>query len=220
MNFVQLFSKSNLSLHQLRGNVIQCSVQQIRGNIVILDTGLNTSTTCFQSELNTKLPIKRNTDCILGIENVPSKIVLPKYLEKITRRNLVWTELTQIWRSFPSGIPSAKRYNRVKGFLLNSVNGGYAVAIAGHIAFLPRSLRRGRSVFHSQWRTFSILNMNPKIGNIVVKEIMAHKTEHKRRSNSKQQKDYTALRRRKGRQQSDYTALRRRKERRPLGLRS
>ncbi|GJP41374.1 hypothetical protein CLOM_g1046, partial [Closterium sp. NIES-68] len=54
---------------------------------------------------------------------------------------------------------------------LNSVNGGYAVAIAGHIAFLPKSLRVERKVYHSQWRTFSILSMNPKIGNIVVKEL-------------------------------------------------
>ncbi|CAM6007677.1 unnamed protein product [Sphagnum balticum] len=59
----------------------------------------------------------------------------------------------------------------VFGFLLNSIKGGYAIAIVGHIAFLPKSLRRSRKVFHSQWRIFSILNMNPKIGNIVVKDI-------------------------------------------------
>jgi hypothetical protein len=119
------------------------------------------------------VPITKQTRFILGIEDVEvfgePKMLLPKPLERKCKSKLVWTELTKIWRS---------DRNLIKGFILNSVKGGYAVAIAGHIAFLPKSLRRNRKVFHSQWRIFSILNMNSKIGNIVVKEIGVGKLDY------------------------------------------
>jgi ribosomal protein S1 len=180
MNFVQLFKKSNSSLNQLQGNVLDCSVSEIRGDLIVVETGLTKSSVCFKSELNTSitkepcvakqhmhagLPLKQA--CIIGIEQVESTngeplLVYPKLLQKICRRKLVWSELTKIWRS--------SQNNRIKGFILNSVKGGYAIAIAGYIAFLPKSLRIQRKVYRGQWRKFSILNMNPKIGNIVVKE--------------------------------------------------
>nr|YP_008816013.1 ribosomal protein S1 [Closterium baillyanum]AGZ90253.1 ribosomal protein S1 [Closterium baillyanum] len=171
MNFAQLFQKSNSSLNQLQGNVLQCSVSQVRGDLVVVETGLARSSVCKQSELNTLSKItKANTfqrSCVIGIEDVESangepNLVFPKSLQKICKRKLVWTELTKVWRSAQN--------NRIRGFILNSVNGGYAVAIAGHIAFLPRSLRLERKAHIAQWRKFSILSMNPKIGNIVVKE--------------------------------------------------
>jgi ribosomal protein L14E/L6E/L27E len=133
--------------------------------MVLVDTGLKTLIICFQHELK-RVPITKQARFILGIEDVEVfgelKMLLPKPLERKCKSKLIWTELTKIWQS---------DHNLVKGFLLNSVKGGYAIAIAGHIAFLPKSLRRSRKVFHSQWRIFSILNMNPKIGNIVVKDI-------------------------------------------------
>ncbi|GMI86949.1 hypothetical protein HRI_002364200 [Hibiscus trionum] len=43
------------------------------------------------------------------------------------RQNLVWLELNRRWRN----------NSRVKGFYLDKVRGGYSVAIAGYIAFLP-----------------------------------------------------------------------------------
>jgi len=133
--------------------------------MILVNTGLKTPIICFQHELK-RMPITKQTSFILGIEDVEvfgePKMLLPKPLERKWKSKLVWTELTKIWRS---------DRNLIKGFILNSVKGGYAVAIAGHIAFLPKSLRRNRKVFHSQWRIFSILNMNSKIGNIVVKEI-------------------------------------------------
>lgn len=165
MSFTQLFSQYNFSLNPLRGSAIQCSVKKLRQNMILVNTGLKTPIICFQQELK-KVPITKQTRFILGIEDVEvfgePKMLLPKPLERKCKSKLVWTELTKIWRS---------DRNLIKGFILNSVKGGYAVAIAGHIAFLPKSLRRNRKVFHSQWRIFSILNMNSKIGNIVVKEI-------------------------------------------------
>nr|YP_010736357.1 ribosomal protein S1 [Zygnema circumcarinatum]QKQ14685.1 ribosomal protein S1 [Zygnema circumcarinatum]WEL36330.1 ribosomal protein S1 [Zygnema circumcarinatum] len=163
MSFVQLFQQSNTSCNHLRGNVIQCSIEHKRGNMVFLKTGLKNATVCFKSEIETQ---NASMLCV-GIESVEflgePKVVLPKILHKISRRKLTWTSLTKVWRN---------SQNRIRGFILNSVNGGYAVAIAGHIAFLPRSLRIDKKIFHSQWRMFSILNMNPKIRNIVVKELV------------------------------------------------
>jgi ribosomal protein L14E/L6E/L27E len=165
MSFTQLFPQYNSSLNPLRGSAIQCSVKKLRQNMILVNTGLKTPIICFQHELK-RMPITKQTSFILGIEDVEvfgePKMLLPKPLERKWKSKLVWTELTKIWRS---------DRNLIKGFILNSVKGGYAVAIAGHIAFLPKSLRRNRKVFHSQWRIFSILNMNSKIGNIVVKEI-------------------------------------------------
>jgi hypothetical protein len=107
--------------------------------------------------------------CVIGIEekrSVDSKefgFAPPKSIEKLSRRKLIWAELTKLWRT--------SSQNRLKGFILNSVNGGYAVAIAGYIAFLPKSLCLNKKVFIGQWRQFAIISMNPKIANIVVKEI-------------------------------------------------
>nr|YP_009745561.1 ribosomal protein S1 [Andreaea wangiana]QIH30007.1 ribosomal protein S1 [Andreaea wangiana] len=172
MSFTQLFSKYNSSSNPLRGSAIQCSVKKLEQDMVLVDTGLKTPIICFQHELK-RVPITKQTRFILGIEDVEvfgePKMLLPKPLERKCKSNLVWTELTKIWQS---------DQNLVKGFILNSVKGGYAVAIAGHIAFLPKSLRRSRKVFHSQWRIFSILNMNSKIGNIVVKEIGDGKVDY------------------------------------------
>nr|QIA60065.1 ribosomal protein S1 [Radula japonica] len=165
MSFSQLFPKYNSSFNPLRGSAIQCSLIQLQQNKVLVDTGLKTTIICFQHELK-KVPITKQTRFNFGIEDVEvfgePKILLPKPLEIRCKGKLVWIELTKIWRS---------DQNLVKGFILNSVKGGYAVAIAGYIAFLPKSLLRSRKVFYSQWRIFSILNMKPEISNIVVKEI-------------------------------------------------
>lgn len=255
MSFALLLKKSNSSLDLLERSVLNCSVQKVQGDTVVIDTGLKSSSLCFQNELNllskkkkidflevkkafpnstslfrenpnlsvnellkanwkdkVRIKLKKingysdflgcnnenvvtevtlsnksqsyfskrraandNTStsisyldkyCLVGLENGvvygEPKLIYSKALQKICRRKLVWTELTKVWHS---------AQNRIKAFILNSVNGGYAVAIAGHIAFLPRSLRLDRKVFHGQWRFVKILNMNQKIGNIVVREL-------------------------------------------------
>jgi hypothetical protein len=253
MSFAKLFKQSNSSLYSLRGNVIDCSIELTRGNIIYLETGLKSATACFQSELkrgdygppffeptlaptkqnllkDTKIPEKtthkisagallsrsstgdrrsalpqksslgpkakrplgaplrpyqslgpraqgqkKQKDTIdttysyklynVAIEDLEvfgePKLLLPKSLQTIRKRKLVWSELSKVWCS---------SQNRIRGFILNSVKGGYAVAIAGHIAFLPKSLLI-KSYGQSKFRFFSILNMNPSFQNIVVKEL-------------------------------------------------
>ena len=219
MSFSKLFQHSNSSLYSLRGSVLDCSIEFSRGNIIYLNTGLKSTTVCFQSELNSTKeleliaatqhevqttssqseaalqcfaqshrftqPTKIQTTAItnknmvynVAIENLDifgeAKLVLPKSLSIIRKRKLVWSELTKLWHSSK---------NRVRGFLFNSVKGGFAVAIAGHIAFLPKSLlikRYGQSKF----RFFSIVNMNPSFQNIVIKELASTAEEKQLRSN-------------------------------------
>ena len=297
MSFLQLFKQSNLSLDKITGNVIKSPVEQLRGNKVLLNTGLKDVTTCFltecffvQKELKKNSVSKRVRDialpssasakcsiflnlhknnlvsktisssvsasapasplptepsafladatatsaecfkagrsavnksvqllqtkqtryCIVKVDNVASnsvsgvtmgsssgqlfgepQIILPKRLHKMRRRFLIWSELSKMWKNkakLTTNNISAFRFLNVnsnkstlrpqsttpnvtiRGFILNSVKGGYAVGIAGNIAFLPKSLRRGRKIYRGQWRMFSILNMNPKLRNIVVKQ--------------------------------------------------
>jgi ribosomal protein S1 len=121
MSFTKLFPQYSSSLNPLRGNAIQCSVKKLRQNMILVNT----------------VPITKQMRFILEIKDVEvfgkPKMLLPKPQERKCRSKLVWTELTKIWRS---------DRNLIKGFILNSVKGGYAVAIAGHIAFLPKNICR------------------------------------------------------------------------------
>jgi ribosomal protein S1 len=139
--------------------------KKLQQNMVLVDTQLKTLIICFQHELK-RVPITKQSRFILGIEDVEVfgelKMFLLKLLKRKCKSKLIWTKLTKIWQS---------DHNLVKGYFLNSVKGGYAIAIASKIAFLPNNLHKSRKVFHTQWRNFSILNMNLKIDNIVVKDI-------------------------------------------------
>nr|YP_009674917.1 ribosomal protein S1 [Haplomitrium hookeri]QDE12935.1 ribosomal protein S1 [Haplomitrium hookeri] len=172
MSFHQLFPKYNSSSHPSRGSAIQCSVIQLQQNKVLVDTGLKTPIICFQHELE-GVPITKQARFHFGIEDVEvfgePKMLLPEPLGIKCKRKQVRIELTKIWRS---------DQNLVKGFIPNSVKGGYAVAIAGYTASPPKSLPRSRKVFHSQWRISPILNMKPEIGNIVVREIGDSKIDY------------------------------------------
>lgn len=84
----------------------------------------------------------------------------------LRRKHLTWIELVKI---------SQSDCNRLPGFIMNSVNGGYAVAIGGYIAFLPKTLLIKAPRRH-RIGLFSIVKMKPEIKNIVVKEVKVSKT--------------------------------------------
>lgn len=89
-----------------------------------------------------------STDVVAG---EPLLLLLPRRF----RQNRAWMELNKIWRM----------NTKVKGFIIEKVKGGYSVAIAGFITFLPfRPLIRQRI---SNDR-FTIESINPKRTNIVV----------------------------------------------------
>nr|YP_009400341.1 ribosomal protein S1 [Stratiotes aloides]ARX11219.1 ribosomal protein S1 [Stratiotes aloides] len=77
----------------------------------------------------------------------------PLLLPRKCRFFRAWMELKKIWRT----------NKKVKGLILDKVKGGYSVAIAGFITFLPfRSLKKGR-----ENDRFTIDSLHPK-KNIVV----------------------------------------------------
>nr|WHL30958.1 ribosomal protein S1 [Telipogon glicensteinii] len=78
-------------------------------------------------------------------------IILPRRF----RQNRAWVELQKIWRT----------KKKVKGFLIDKVKGGYSVAIAGFITFLPFYPLIIQRIANDQ---FTIESINPKRTNIVV----------------------------------------------------
>jgi len=116
--------------------------------MLLVDTRLKILIICFQHELN-RVPITKQARFILGIEDVEVfselKMFLQKSLWRKCKSKLIWTELTKIWQS---------DHNLVKG--------GYAIAIANHIAFLPKGLRRNRKVLHSQLKICFHFEYEPK----------------------------------------------------------
>lgn len=78
-------------------------------------------------------------------------LILPRRF----RQNRAWVELKKIWRT----------KKKVKGFLIDKVKGGYSVAIAGFITFLPFYPLITQRIANDR---FTIESMNPKRTNIVV----------------------------------------------------
>nr|WHL30945.1 ribosomal protein S1 [Miltonia phymatochila] len=71
------------------------------------------------------------------------------------RQNRAWVELQKIWRT----------KKKVKGFLIEKVKGGYSVAIAGFITFLPFYPLIIQRIANDR---FTIESIHPKRTNIVV----------------------------------------------------
>ena len=77
----------------------------------------------------------------------------PLLLPQRFRQNRAWIELNKIWRT----------NTKVKGFIIEKVQGGYLVAIAGFITFLP--FRQNQRISNDR---FTIKSINPKSTDIVV----------------------------------------------------
>nr|QHB79547.1 ribosomal protein S1 [Sesuvium portulacastrum] len=71
------------------------------------------------------------------------------------RQNRAWMELNKIWRT----------NTKLKGFIMGKVKGGYSVAIAGFIAFLPFRPLKSQRISNNR---FTIESINFKRTNIVV----------------------------------------------------
>jgi hypothetical protein len=96
----------------------------------------------------------------------------PLLLPRRFRQNRAWMELNKIWRT----------NKKVKGFIIQRIKGGYSVAIAGFITFLPFRPRKKRNRISKNQRNrisknqrnrisknrFIIESINPKRTNIVV----------------------------------------------------
>jgi ribosomal protein S1 len=161
----------------------------------LVDAGLGTPKICMQDEL-TGLPIKRATrfENKVGSKNVVAGESLikeraaarfndfvgsldvaagePLLLPQRFRQNRAWIELKKIWRT----------KKKVKGFQINKIEGGYSVAIAGFITFLPFKLKKAKKKKRIANARFTIDSFIPKRRDIVIiaadsnKNLMKKKT--------------------------------------------
>nr|YP_010757934.1 ribosomal protein S1 [Capsicum pubescens]WEU78985.1 ribosomal protein S1 [Capsicum pubescens] len=162
----RLFPRSNSSFFLCRGNALQSEVLRLREEMFLVDAGLGTPRICMQDE-PTGVPINRATrfenrvgflDLVAGESLIKEQILERFFIDLVAGESLIKER-------------AAARFNDlvgstdvVKGFIIEKVKGGYSVAIAGFITFLPFRRRRKRI---SNDR-FTIENINPKKTNIVV----------------------------------------------------
>ena len=173
------FPRSNSSFFLCSGNASQSSVLRLREEMFLVDAGPGTPRICMQDE-PTGVPINRATrfenkvgslDLVAGESLIKERaaarfndlvgstdvvageplLLLPRRL----RQNRAWMELNKIWRT----------NTKVKGFIIEKVKGGYSVAIAGFITFLPFRPRTRKRISNDR---FTIESINPKRTNIVV----------------------------------------------------
>nr|YP_010838113.1 ribosomal protein S1 [Apostasia shenzhenica]WGF19848.1 ribosomal protein S1 [Apostasia shenzhenica] len=78
------------------------------------------------------------------------------------RQNRAWMELKKIWRL---RVRDLGKKVKVKGFIIEKVKGGYSVAIAGFITFLPFYPLITQRIANDR---FTIKSINPKRTKIVV----------------------------------------------------
>nr|YP_001315095.1 ribosomal protein S1 [Chlorokybus atmophyticus]ABO15134.1 ribosomal protein S1 [Chlorokybus atmophyticus] len=84
-----------------------------------------------------------------------------KQIKKEGRSLMVWAQLMRTWTM----------RKRVLGRILNAVNGGYSVGLAGRVAFMPKSKLYTKRCKIGQLQAFEILNINLVNQNIVVSQV-------------------------------------------------
>ncbi|KAK0598242.1 hypothetical protein LWI29_032831 [Acer saccharum] len=109
--------------------------------------------------LNKERAASRFNDIVGSTDAVAGEPVL--LLPRRFRQNRAWMELKKIWRT----------NTKVKGFIIEKVRGGYSVAIAGFITFLPSRPLKMRSHIRritNDRFTIESINPDPKRPNVVV----------------------------------------------------
>ncbi|CAI8594981.1 unnamed protein product [Vicia faba] len=161
------FPRCNSSLFLCSGKALQSEVLRLGEEMFLVDAGPGTPRNCMQDE-PTGVPINRATrfdnkraaarfnDLVGSTDVVAGEPLL--LLPRRFRQNRAWMKLNKIWRM----------NTKVKGFIIDKVKGGYSVAIAGFITFLPfrsHNKRKKRRISNDR---FTIESINPKRTNIVV----------------------------------------------------
>lgn len=98
----------------------------------------------------------RFNELVGSTDGVPGEPLL--LLPRRFRQNRAWLELNKVWRT----------NTKVKGFMIDKVRGGYSVAIAGFLTFLPFGSYVRRKKMRISNDRFTIETINPKRSNIVV----------------------------------------------------
>nr|YP_009531167.1 ribosomal protein S1 [Leucaena trichandra]AXY63882.1 ribosomal protein S1 [Leucaena trichandra] len=193
------FPRSNSSLFLCSGKALQSEVLRLREEMFLVDAGPGTPRICMQDEppINraTRFENKvESLDLVAGESLIKKKILERFFIDLVAGESLIkeraaarfndlvgstdvvagepllllprrfrqkraWMELNKIWRT----------NTKVKGYLFKKIKGGYRVAIAGFITFMPfrRFRERKRQGINDRFNIEKI-NINPKRTNIVV----------------------------------------------------
>jgi len=163
--FSDVFRRANASFPSLRGMVVEGKVEKyMEGNkFVSVSTGLKGSTQFIADELqipgkalkvgsSRRFIVQRMEDPLGDLELNMSKLLDDQ------RATNIWAEIKA----------ANERQQPVMGRVLNAVNGGYAVGIAGHVAFLPKT-RVARGLLRTgRLQPFAILSRDDTTKNLVV----------------------------------------------------
>eukprot|EP00241_Pyramimonas_parkeae_P010840 CAMPEP_0114235146 /NCGR_PEP_ID=MMETSP0058-20121206/6089_1 /TAXON_ID=36894 /ORGANISM="Pyramimonas parkeae, CCMP726" /LENGTH=249 /DNA_ID=CAMNT_0001346877 /DNA_START=60 /DNA_END=809 /DNA_ORIENTATION=- len=162
---IDAFLKSNASFPYLRGMVIEGIVFMSRESdkFCLVDIGYKNFIRMPKAELEmpgkvlktgvTRRFVVEHTNNYLG----EFDLNMSKILEE-QRQLATWNELRTYYE---------KNLN-VMGRVLNNVNGGYAVGIAGHVAFLPKTRSNKSMLRPGKLLPFQILRFNDTSRNMVV----------------------------------------------------
>lgn len=159
-NFKDLFENSPMALSQLEGKLVEGVVVAIKGKVILVDLGLKMTIKYPLDELPKefvdKLKIGNSIQFMIEqLETHDGEIVLnyEKAQKEIKEKN--------IWNIIK------KNREHINGVVLNHVDGGYSVGLAGIVAFLPKDQvlplkykRKNKSPFVGSVKTFYVLNVS------------------------------------------------------------
>ncbi|CAN6462381.1 unnamed protein product [Victoria cruziana] len=159
------FPRSNSSFLLCSGNALQSSILRLREEMFLVDAGPGTPIICMQDEpTGNKVG---SVDVVAGESLIKERILERFFIDLLVgstdvvagepllllpqrfRQNRAWMELNKIWRT----------NQKVKGFLIEKVKGGYSVAIVGFITSLPFCSFNTQRIANDR---FTIESIHPK----------------------------------------------------------
>lgn len=161
--FGEKFMTSNAAFPTFRGMVLEGRVEKIEDRFSLVNTGFKNLTKLPNRELDmpgvelavgsTRRFVVEHTNNYLG----EMDLNMNKIVEE-QRNTATWNELKLAY----------ERNVNVMGRVLNNVNTGYAVGLAGHVAFLPKTRANKAKLRAGKLLPFQILRFNDATRNIVV----------------------------------------------------
>nr|AML60607.1 ribosomal protein S1 [Moramonas marocensis] len=190
-SFKDLFKDSNLSNVDLKSNFIEAHTVSIHKHIHTMDLGFKTHLQFSENEVldsrrylyteeeeysksNKSQRFRHSQLSLQKLETIEGEMLFNPTQFQL---NL---QAERYWKIITSG-----QYQSFKGIVLNSVNGGFSVGIAGIVAFLPKSLARlplqnkkeyiNELMTHYRYYKIVKITQNKNIRNLVVCLLPDHK---------------------------------------------
>ena len=181
LSFAQLFEEYVEHHDPKAGSIVEGHIIRVSGDQVLIDVGLKAEGWVdireFAQDGNDKPLINEGDTYDIYIERLQNKDGMAVLSREKACRELAWSDLE---KKFEAG-------NKIEGFILSRVKGGYTVNVEGAIAFLPGSqvdIRPARDItpLLKTSQPFQILKMDRQRGNIVVsrRAIMEDARDEKR----------------------------------------